>query len=160
MNDLKDKLLLFIKGSKDGSSSSTTLPKQKKPRVKKITRLHLILAGIIFVAALTVIIVIRVKIITKEVPYKEYEKILVNAANLYYNTEDIEIKDGTTERIDAKKLKSKGYVETDNKVANKCVGYVESVSQKEDVRTNEYVVTRKAYIKCGNKYKTVNYISY
>ena len=25
---------------------------------------------------------------------------------------------------------------------------------------DEYVIVRKAYIKCGNKYKSVNYVSY
>ena len=43
--NIKDKLLLFIKGS--GNSSSE--PKIKKVKEKKITRFHLILTGFILI---------------------------------------------------------------------------------------------------------------
>ena len=155
--NIKDKLLLLVKGSKNGSVN--TEPKQQKIREKKITRLHLILVGIVFIIALTVVIVIKVKISNKDVPYREYEKMLVDSADLYYELNDYEIKNGTTERIDIQKLISSNLVNTDSKLVDKCEGYVESVSSK-DYNTGEYNVVRKAYIKCGNKYKSVNYISY
>lgn len=154
----KEKLLLFIKGSKDGSVVPE--PKQKKVREKKITRLHLILASLLLITLLTVFIVIKVKINNKEVPYREYEKLLVNAADLYYEINDIKIKDGATERIEDKKLISANLVNPDDPtIMKKCTGYVESVSSK-DYNEDEYVIVRKAYIKCGNKYKSVNYVSY
>ena len=56
------------------------------------------------------------------------------------------------------KIINGNFVNTDSKLVDKCDGYVESISQK-DYNTGEYNVTRKAYIKCGNKYKSVNYIS-
>ena len=156
--NIKDKLLLFIKGSNNSDTTNTTIPKQKKVREKKITRLQLILAGIIFLAALITFIVIRVKIANKDVVYHEYEEELVNSANIYYELKDIEIIDGSTERVDAKTLIKENLVNIDSELVDKCKGYVETVSEK-DYSTGEYVVTRKAYIKCGNKYKTVNYIS-
>lgn len=152
----KDKLLLFIKGSSGESSNTTTVPKVKKVREKKITRLHLILAGIVFITVLTVFIVIRVKISNKERMYVRYEKELVNAADLYYELKGLKIKDGTAEIINIKKLKIENLINTDNKLVNKCVGCVESTSEK-DYNEDKYKVTRKAYIKCGNKYKTINY---
>lgn len=152
----KDRIMLLLKGSKDGGSSSE--PKQKKFREKKITRLHLILAGLVVTAVLVVFVVIKVKIATKDVPYKEYEKILVNSAEVYYNVKDIEIKEGATDVVTAKELINGNFVNTDSKLVDKCDGYVESISQK-DYNTGEYNITRKAYIKCGNKYKSVNYIS-
>ena len=153
----KDRIMLLLKGSKD-SNTVTTETKPKKFREKKITRLHLILAGLVVIAVLVVFIVIKVKITTKDVPYKEYEKILVQAAELYYNIKDIDVKDGSTDVVTAKELINGNFVNTDSKLVDKCEGYVESVSQK-DYNTGEYSVTRKAYIKCGNKYKSVNYIS-
>lgn len=153
----KDRIMLLIKGSKDGGTVSSE-PKQKKFREKKITRLHLILAGLVVTAVLVVFVVIKVKIATKDVPYKEYEKILVNSAEVYYNVKDIEIKDGATDVVTAKELINGNFVNTDSKLVDKCDGYVESISQK-DYNTGEYNITRKAYIKCGNKYKSVNYIS-
>lgn len=153
----KDRIMLLIKGSKDGRTVSSE-PKQKKFREKKITRLHLILAGLVVTAVLVVFVVIKVKIATKDVPYKEYEKILVNSAEVYYNVKDIEIKDGATDVVTAKELINGNFVNTDSKLVDKCDGYVESISQK-DYNTGEYNITRKAYIKCGNKYKSVNYIS-
>ncbi|MBR4350910.1 MAG: hypothetical protein IKP98_01660 [Bacilli bacterium] len=153
----KDRIMLLIKGSKDGGTVSSE-PKQKKFREKKITRLHLILVGLVVTAVLVVFVVIKVKIATKDVPYKEYEKILVNSAEVYYNVKDIEIKDGATDVVTAKELINGNFVNTDSKLVDKCDGYVESISQK-DYNTGEYNITRKAYIKCGNKYKSVNYIS-
>ena len=67
--------MLLIKGSSD--SSKVVEPKQKKVREKKITRLHLILAGLLVTSVLVVFIVIKVKISNKDVPYREYEKLLV-----------------------------------------------------------------------------------
>lgn len=156
MNNFKDKLMLFFKGS---GSTTTSEPKQKKEREKKITRLHLILAGLVLIIVLTVVIVIKVKINNKDKIYRDYETELVQAAELYYDIKDIELKAGTTERIDAETLIKENLINTDNKAINKCVGYVESVSQK-NYNTGEYEITRKAYIKCGDKYKSVNYISY
>ncbi|MBR4830489.1 MAG: hypothetical protein IKZ96_01825 [Bacilli bacterium] len=155
--NFKDRIMLLIKGSKDGSNV-TTESKSKKFREKKITRLHLILAGLVVIAVLVVFIVIKVKIATKDNAYKEYEQILVNSANVYYNVKHIEIKDGSTDVITAKELINGNFVNTDSKLVDKCDGYVESTSQK-DYNTGEYNITRKAYIKCGNKYKTTNYIS-
>lgn len=154
--NLKDKLLLFIKGSSDSTKSE---PKVKKQREKKITRLHLILAGLVLTIIIIVVIVINVKINTKDNIYHEYESTLVNAANIYYELKDYEIKDGTTERLDIEELKKANLINIDSKLVNKCVGYVETVSSK-DYNIDEYKITRKAYIKCGNKYKTLNYISY
>lgn len=156
--NIKDKLLLFIKGS-SGNAGSTPEPKVKKVREKKITRLHLILAGLVLLTGLIVTIVVYVKINNKDLVYKDYEKELVNSANIYYELKDYEVKDGTTERIDVQKLIDANLVNIDSKLLNKCVGYVESVSTK-DYNENIYKVTRKAYIKCGNSYKTLNYISY
>ena len=153
----KDRIMLLLKGSKDSSTSSSE-PKQKKFREKKITRLHLILAALVVTAVLVVFVVIKVKIATKDVPYKKYEEILVNSAEVYYNVKDIEIKEGATDVVTAKELINGNFVNTDSKLVDKCDGYVESISQK-DYNTGEYNITRKAYIKCGNKYKSVNYIS-
>lgn len=153
--NIKDKLLLFIKGS--GNSSSE--PKIKKVREKKITRFHLILTGFILLVALVVGIVIKVKIDTKDNKYHAYEKELVNSANIYYDIKQIKIKDGTTDRIDAQKLIDANLVNIDSNLLTKCTGYVESVSEK-DYNEGGYKITRRAYIKCGNKYKSLNYVSY
>jgi hypothetical protein len=153
--NIKEKLLLLIKGSSNGSSE----PKVKKVREKKITRLHLILVGLLIITALVVGIVIKIKIDTKDNIYFEYEKELVNSANIYYDLKEYDIKDGSTERIDAQKLIDANLVNIDSKLTTKCKGYVESVSEK-DYNEGGYKVTRKAYIKCGNKYKTLNYVSY
>ena len=158
---LKEKLIFMFKGTTPGDSNSNVPkePKQKKVREKKITRLQLILAGIVILTVLVVFIVINVKISNKNKAYQEYEKELVNAANLYYRKMDYKIKDGTSERISVKKLISTNFLNTDSKLVDKCDGYVESTSEK-DYDSGKYIVTRKAYIKCGSKYKTVNYTSY
>ena len=154
----KDRIMLLLKGSKDGGTVTTESKPTKKFREKKITRLHLILAALVVTAVLVVFVVIKVKIATKDVPYKEYEKILVASADVYYRVKKIDIKDGATDVVTAKELINGNFVNTDSKLVDKCDGYVESISQK-DYNTGEYNVTRKAYIKCGNKYKSVNYIS-
>lgn len=153
--NIKEKLLLLIKGSKDKESSE---PKQKKVREKKITRLHLILAGLALIVLLVLFIVIKVKINNKDNIYHNYEKELVLSANTYYRTNHYDIKDGTVEKLDIKKLISGGFVNIDSKLINKCEGYVESTSAK-DYNSGKYEITRRAYIKCGSKYKTINYIS-
>lgn len=155
--NIKDKILLFVKGSSNGSKSSE--PKVKKVREKKITRLQLILAGLVLIIVLVVFIVINAKISNKNKPYLEFEQTLVDAANNYYDINELNIKDGSTDRVDLSKLKSANLVNIDSNLVNKCDGYVESTSSK-DVNTGEYNITRKAYIKCGSRYKTVNYTSY
>ena len=51
----KDRIMLLLKGSKDGNAV-TTESKPKKFREKKITRLHLILAGLVVIAVLVLYI--------------------------------------------------------------------------------------------------------
>ena len=114
--NIKEKLLLLIKGSSNGSSE----PKVKKVREKKITRLHLILVGLLIITALVVGIVIKIKIDTKDNIYFEYEKELVNSANIYYDLKEYDIKDGSTERIDAQKLIDANLVNIDSKLTTKC----------------------------------------
>ena len=155
--NFKDRIMLFVKVSNDGNTSSYIEVKPKKIREKKITRLQLILAALVVTAVLVVFIVIKVSIANKDVKYRNYEKILVSTAEVYYNVKDIDIRDGEKDIVKAKDLKSGGFLQTDSKLVDKCDGYVESKSEK-DYNTGEYNITRKAYIKCGNKYKTVNYI--
>lgn len=156
--NLKQKLIFLIKGKVDDSSTPSE-PKVKKVREKKITRLHLILASLALLSILVFFIVIKVKIGNKGKEYLQYEKELVIFADNYYEIKNIKIKDGTVDRISISKLKEAKLINTDSKLVKKCDGYVESTSTK-DYNSMEYIITRKAYIKCGNKYKTINYTEY
>lgn len=154
----KEKILFLIKG-KTSDDNTPKEPKIKKVREKKITRLHLILAGLLFITILIVFITIKVKLSNKDKIYSEYEKELINFAEIYYDLNNINIKDGTVDRVSIDKLKQSNLLNTSSKLRDKCNGYVESTSEK-NYNTGEYEVTRKAYIKCGSKYKTVNYTEY
>ena len=68
--NFKDRIMLFIKGSNDGNTSSSIEVKPKKVREKKITRLQLILAALVVTAVLVVFIVIKVSIANKDVKYR------------------------------------------------------------------------------------------
>ena len=155
----KEKIIFLIKGKTSENGNTPVEPKVKKVREKKITRLHLILACLVFIIVLIVFITIKVKISNKDKIYTEYEKELVNFAEIYYDINNINIKDGTVDRISIKKLKQANLLNTSSKLRDKCEGYVESTSEK-NYNTSEYEITRKAYIKCGSKYKTVNYTQY
>lgn len=129
----------------------------KKERVKHITRLHIILFFLVIIIGLIIYIVVKIKLNNSDVKYKKFEKEIVTASEIYYSINDIELENGYEKRININKLNKTGLLQND--LLKKCKGYV-VISSEKDIYTDEYEIIHRPYIKCGNKYTTINYSEY
>ncbi|MBO6195811.1 MAG: hypothetical protein J6O56_05685 [Bacilli bacterium] len=127
----------------------------KREREKHITRLHIILFFIVLIGGLITFFVIRHKISSSSLIYKEYENEIVEASENYYQIKDIEIEEGGYKKVNINKLYDDGLISNED-IIKKCKGY--SLMEYDiDMYTDEYVVTHTAYITCGKKYTTKGY---
>lgn len=122
-----------------------------------LTRGKAILAGLILIIFMVILIAIKTGGKNAEAKYKDFENELKVAAENYVDITEVEIDDGEEKRLKMKDI-LKVY-STDNELKDKCSGYVIMSSDK-DISTEEYEITYRAYIKCGNKYITSNYSEY
>lgn len=115
------------------------------------------MASIIVIVIVIVVIVIKVAGNNSVTKYKDFEKELSIAAENYYDIKNMSLDDGEEKKISISELKKMNLVY--NEYLNKCTGYV-IISSEEDISTEEYEITYRPYIKCGNKYMTANYSEY
>ena len=124
----------------------------KREREKHITRLHLILVGLLVVIGLTVLIVFKVKNSNKEQIFKTFEKSVSEAASDFYGTYEIDLDDGQVETITIEDLEIEGFL--NNEMTSKCDGYVR-MSKVKNI-DKEYEPIFESFVKCGN-YKSNGY---
>ena len=122
-----------------------------------LTRGKAILFGLLLVIILIVFIVIKTINSNKVDDYKDFEEELKYAAMNYVDINNIRIDEGEEKRLSLAQI-LKNY-STDNKLKNKCTGYVIVVNEK-DITNDEYSKVYRPYIKCSNKYITTNYSEY
>lgn len=127
----------------------------KRKREKHITRLHIILFFLVIIVGLSIYIGISIKISKDISKYKSYEERIVKASKKYYKINQLSITDGYEKRLNINKLIDQGLVDS----IEECKGYVLITSER-DLYTDEYKIEHRAYIKCGNKYTTINYSEY
>ena len=89
--------------------------------------------------------------------YKSLENELVTGAQNYFIIKNMDIDEGEEKRINMSELAKNNLIYNDLK--DKCNGYV-LVSNEKDISTDDYNIEYRAYIKCGNRYMTVNYSEY
>ena len=124
----------------------------KREREKHITRLHLILAGLLVITGITILIVFNVKNSNKEQIYKAFEKSVEDAAEDFYETYEIDLEDGQAETITIEDLEIEGFL--NNEMTSKCDGYVK-MSKVRNI-DKEYEAIFEAFVKC-EKYKSNGY---
>lgn len=129
----------------------------KREREKHITRLHIILFFLVIITGVSIYLGITIKMNNDTTKYKEFESELVTASKIYYRLNQMSVSDGDEKRINMKKLVNQGLIQND--LTSKCKGYVLITSER-DIYTDEYELIHRAYIKCDNRYTTVNYSEY
>ena len=129
----------------------------KRQREKHITRLHIILFFLVLIIGLIIFFVIKGTLNNSSNKYKEYEETLENAAENYAIINNIVFYEGFEERIDIVDIVNQGLVRSD--IIDECEGYV-IVRRERNIATEEIENIYKAYIKCGDKYRSTNYSSY
>lgn len=129
----------------------------KREREKHITRLHIILFFLVIIIGVSIYIGVNIGKNKNIDNYKEFEKELVNASELYYKLNNIELEDGFEKKVNIKKLDEQGLIQ--NELITKCKGYV-IMSSERDIYSEEYIIEHIAYIKCGKRYTSVNYSEY
>lgn len=127
----------------------------KREREKHITRLHIILFCLVVIAGVIVYTVIKFKINNSVVKYQELEKEVATAGELYFKINSIKLEDGYEKKINIKTLYNNHFLQ--NELVKKCKGYDLATSEKDG---NKYSVNHMGYIKCGNKYESINYYEY
>ena len=124
----------------------------KREREKHITRLHLILVGLVLIAGITTLIVLSVKKNNTIARYKKLEKDLTVATKYYVKNNKIDVKKGTEEIIAMKTIVENGYLQ--DELTKECIGYTVVQNTKEGT---EYKILYDSYIKCGKTYQTFGY---
>lgn len=122
-----------------------------------ITRGMVLLASIILFAVIGTVIAIMVGKNKSDDKYKLFENELVTGAQNYFIIKNMDIDEGEEKRINMSDLAKNNLIYNDLK--DKCNGYV-LVSNEKDIPTDDYNIEYRAYIKCGNRYMTVNYSEY
>lgn len=122
-----------------------------------ITRGMVLICLIIMIIIITFCIIFTVSKKKNNNRYKSFENELVIGAQNYYLIKNINIDEGEEKRIDMKELSKNNLIYNDLK--EKCNGYV-IVSNERDISNDKYNIEYRSYIKCGNKYMTVNYSEY
>ena len=130
----------------------------KREREKKITRLHLILFGLVLIIGMTTFFAIRHQITADANKYIEYEEEIVEASKYYYEMHNLELEEGYTKRVNITKLFDEGILFNED-IIKKCKGY--SLIQNEGSFEDEAeTITHEAFITCGKKYTTKGYEKY
>lgn len=124
----------------------------KREREKHITRLHLILVGLVLTIGIITLIVVNVRKNNKIARYKELEKNLKIATKYYFKNNKLEVNKGERKIIKMKTIIENGYLQ--DELTNSCDGYTVISNYKIN---GEYKLEYEAYIKCGNSYKTYGY---
>lgn len=127
----------------------------KREREKHITRLHIILFFLVLIIGIIIYSIIRVKMSNSVVKYQEFEKEVATAGELYFKIKGIKLEDGYEKKINIKTLYNNHYLQND--LVKKCRGYDLATSERDG---DDYVIVHMGYIKCGNKYSSINYYEY
>jgi hypothetical protein len=124
----------------------------KREREKKITRLHLILFGLVITIAVIVIVSVKLGGSKKIERYKKLEKDLNIATMYYYGSKEDEIEKGKMKIITMKTIVANGYLQ--DEITSKCDGYTIISNYR---IAGEYEISYDSYIKCGDSYKTPDF---
>ena len=127
----------------------------KREREKKITRLHLILLGLVITIGIIVFVVVKSNGSRKIEKYKKLEKDLNTATLYYYGEKANKLGKGQMDVVTMKTLIKNGYLQ--DEITSKCNGYTIIRSYRN--LEGEYELGYYSYIKCGNSYETANYDS-
>ncbi len=122
-----------------------------------LTRGKAILFFLLIIVILIVFIFIKSKGKNSIENYHEFEKELIKGATNYVYMKNLYLDDGEEIKITKNQIFS--VYSTDNKLKDKCDGYV-IVSSDENIETEDYEINYVSYIKCGSKYVTKNYSEY
>ena len=129
----------------------------KRQREKHITRLHIILFFLVIIIGLIIFISVKKAINNSSNKYKEYEKTIEASGENYILINHINISTGYEEKIDIKDIQRQGLIREE--ITNACKGYL-IVRKEVNIYSEEEENVYTAYIKCGDKYKSVNYSDY
>ena len=122
-----------------------------------LTRGKAILFGLILIAILIIFIVFKINNNSNIQEYKAFEDELKTGAVNYMQIKNIYIDEGEELRISKNDILSI-YI-TDNKLKDKCDGYV-IVNSEKNIASDVYEIVYRSYIKCSNRYVTSNYSEY
>lgn len=122
-----------------------------------LTRGKAILIGLVLLVVIIIFAVVKGFGSKSTENYKEYETELKNAAESYYEINELDIEDGEIKRVSMNEV-LKVY-STDNELKDKCTGYV-IISSEKYIASDKYEITFSPYIKCGKRYITPNYSEY
>lgn len=126
--------------------------KVQREREKHITRLHLILIGLVLTAGIITLIVVSVKKNEKIARYKKLESDLTTATKYYIKNNKIDIAKGARVIIKMQTVVENGYLQ--DELTESCKGY--TVVENALVG-NKYKIIYDSYIKCGKAYMTKEY---
>lgn len=126
----------------------------KREREKKITRLHLILVGLVLTAAIVTAIVVSVNKTNTINKYKKLERDLKTATKYYFKNNNLEVDKGRIKIIKMETVIKNGYLQDD--LTSGCKGYTMITNYKVD---GKYTLSYDSYIKCGKAYTTGGYDS-
>lgn len=127
--------------------------KVKREREKHITRLHLILFGLILIIIVIVVVTVKVNKDKRIAKYEKLEKELYTASTYYYSEKSKEIEKGQIRIIPMSEIIKNGYLQ--DEATNKCNGYTIVGNYRNPDGSSRIVY--ESYIKCGNDYMTVDY---
>ncbi len=122
----------------------------KREREKHITRLHIILFGLVIAIGIIVLISIKGSGNKKIERYKKLERDLKTATIYYYGNNGITVPEGEMKRITMKTIVENGYLQDD--ITNECEGYT-LISNFRNV-DGEFEIEFGSFIKCGDSYKS------
>ena len=122
----------------------------KREREKHITRLHIILFGLVIAIGIIVLISIKGSGNKKIERYKKLERDLKTATIYYYGNNGITVPEGEMKKITMKTIVENGYLQDD--ITNECEGYT-LISNFRNV-DGEFEIEFGSYIKCGDSYKS------
>ena len=125
----------------------------KREREKKITRLHLILFGLVVIIAIIVVLSIKIGGSNRIKKYKKLEEDLRTATIYYYAPKASELEKSRMEVVSLKTIVDNGYLQ--DEMTSKCEGYT-IISNYRNL-DGEYEIGYEPFIKCGNSYISVNY---
>ena len=125
----------------------------KREREKHITRLHLILIGLVLIAGIITLVVVNVKKNNRIARYKKLENDLAIATKYYCKNNKIEVEKGTEKTIKMKTLIENGYLQ--DELTKECTGYTTVGNYRDG--SGVYEIDYIPYIKCGKTYKTEGY---
>lgn len=125
----------------------------KREREKKITRLHIILFGLVVTTIIITVIVVNTSGNKRIEKYKKLERDLKTATTYYYSARENALEKGRMEVVTMKTIINNGYLQ--DEITSQCEGYT-TISNYRDLDGN-YEIKYDSYISCGKYYETEGY---